>query len=57
MRVGNENQAQYTPLLNACCHTYAILSKIKRKASNKTVVISGTLHLDFNLNLINLIVS
>jgi hypothetical protein len=56
MRGENENQAQYTPLLNAYCHIYAILTKIKCKASSKKVVISGTLHPDFNLNLINLIV-
>jgi hypothetical protein len=45
---GNENEAQYIPLLNAYFHTYAILSKIKRKASSKKVVISGTFHPDFN---------
>jgi hypothetical protein len=53
MRGRNENQAQYTPLLNACYHTYAILSKIERKRSKK-FVISGTLLPDFILNFINL---
>jgi len=57
MRGGNESQAQYTPILNAYCHTYVILSTIKRKTSSKKVVISGSCHPDFNLNPINLIVS